>query len=82
MTLSVIRLLVVQRLPNLIRDRSAEHVQDFVSLIPRVEKPHRRLPHLRRRVVPQLRRDNLVHRKMQTRIHRPIADIDLVEAIL
>ncbi len=82
MTLSVIRLLVVQRPPNLLRDGSTEHVQDFVSLVPSVEKPHRRLPHLRRRLVPQLGRDDLVHREMQPRIYRPIPDIDLVEAFL
>jgi hypothetical protein len=59
MTLSVIRSLVVQRPPNLVRDGSTEHVQDFVSLVPRLDQPHDRLPHLRWRVVPQLRRHDI-----------------------
>ena len=81
MTLSVIRLLVVQRSPTWsVTGRPS--MCNFVSLVPASIKPRRRLPHLRRRVVPQLRRDHLVHREMQPRIYRPAADIDLVEAIL
>ena len=47
MTFFVIRLLVAQGPTHLVRDGSAEHMQDLVSLVPGVEKPRRRLPNLR-----------------------------------
>ena len=54
-----------------------------MSLETRVEKPHRRVPDLRRRVVPELCRNDLVQCEVQTRIHRRAADVDpLIEAFL
>ena len=55
----VIRLIVVPRRPDLVRHRPAEHMKDFVPLVPRVTKPHRRLPDLGRIPVPQLGRHDI-----------------------
>src|SRR5664279_2594416 len=49
--------------------------------IARFEQPHRRLPHLRWRVVPQLGRNDLMHRQVKTRIDRAIAEVDLAATL-
>ena len=67
---AIVRTFLVQRPPNLLRDRRGEHVQDLVAVVARLEQPCRRCPHLRRVVVPQLRGHDLVHREMQAGIDR------------
>ncbi len=47
-----------------------------------IEQSGRRLPYLRRRVVPQLLGNDLMHRQVQPRIDRAVAEIDLLEALL
>ena len=81
-TLAVVRALVVPGSPNLLYHGTGEHVQDLVSLIAGLEQSHRGVPNLRRRVVPQLRGDDLVHRQVQAGIHRPAAELDLTAAFL
>jgi hypothetical protein len=78
----IVGLLVVPRGPHLIRNRSAEHMQDLVALVPGVAKSDRRLPHLARRVIPQLGRDDLVHRQMQARVDRTVTEIDFAKTAL
>lgn len=58
----------MQRAPDLLGNGRAEHVQDLVAVIAQIEQPCRRFPCLWRVVVPQLRGDDLVHRKMQAGI--------------
>ena len=70
----------MQRSPDLLADGASEHVQDLVPVVARVAQPHCGVPHLWWRVVPQLGGDDLVHREVQTRVHRPIATLDLAAA--
>jgi hypothetical protein len=82
MTRRVIRLMIVQRRPDLVRHWPAEHVKDFVSLIARIPKPYRGLPDLGRIIVPKLSRHDLMHREVQTRVDPAVADVDLVELLV
>jgi len=67
---AIVRTFLMQCAPDLLSDGRGEHVQDFVAVVAQREQPRRRFPCLWRFVVPQLRRDDLMHRKMQTGIDR------------
>ena len=77
MAVPVVRTLLVQCLPNLIGHGSAEHVEDLVPLVAGAEETHGGLPNLGRFVVPELRRDYLVYRDVQTDIDRLATNVDL-----
>jgi hypothetical protein len=49
----------------------------IVSLIAFLKQPHGGIPHPRRRVLPQLGRDDLMDLEMQARVHRPTRVFDL-----
>lgn len=80
MSLLVVLLAVVPGCPHLVRCGPHQHVQDLISLVACLEQPLRRLPDLRRSIVPELGGDDLVHREMETWVHRTVAEINFVEA--
>jgi hypothetical protein len=65
-------------LPDLAGDDRTEHVRDVVALVAEGKQPPRRLPGLRRLVIPELIGDDLMHRQVQARPYRLPADADLV----
>jgi hypothetical protein len=80
-SVAVISTLVVYCRPDLVGGGSAEHVQNLMSLVSRVEQTHCRLPYLGRRVVPQLSCDDLVHCEVQPRIDRAPTEVDLAASL-
>ena len=67
----------MKRFPDLVANETTKHVQNLVPLVAFLEQPHRGIPHLRRRVIPQLSRDDLMHSEMQTWVHRPVDALNL-----
>lgn len=82
MSVAVVRAIIVPRLPNLGSNRPPKHVQSLMTLIPGLEQSPGRLPHLRRRVLPQLRRDDPVHDQMETRVDGTARAVELPDARL
>ena len=70
----------VQNAPHLPRGDRAGHVQDFVALVAERGQSPGGLPDLRRVVVPELVRDDLVHGDVQPRVDRGALYDDLVVA--
>ena len=77
---TVIGPLLVPRFPDLSGDGTGEHVQDLVAFVAGVKQSCCGVPDLGWRVIPQLRRDNLVHRDVQTRVDRRAPNVDLPQA--
>src|SRR6266566_5720520 len=77
MQCAVVGSLLLQGAPNLLGYRPAEHVEDLVPLVARAEEARGRLPHLRRVVLPQLRRDYLMYRNVKADTDRLASHLDL-----